>query len=97
MSETFSKVYLQALVAGFGSLTQALPAIINVADRVAGRLAAGGRLLLASVRPDFASEGYIRGGGLMLIEEWTPATSLSPDDTVIFGWSDRGRRRSWSC
>ena len=93
MSETFSKVYLQALVAGFGSLTQALPAIINVADRVAGRLAAGGRLLLASVRPDFASEGYIRGGGLMLIEEWTPATSLSPDDTVIFGWSDSGQEK----
>jgi hypothetical protein len=93
MNESFSKVYLKALLAGFGSLTQDLPAIVDAADRVAGRLLAGGRLLLASVRSDFTSEGYIRGGGLMLLEEWTPTMSLSPDDTVIFGWSDTGQEQ----
>ena len=77
----------------FESLTLDLPVIGDVADRVAGRLLAGGRLLLASVRPGFASEGHIRGGGLMLLEEWTPTTSLSPDDTVIFGWSDSGQEK----
>ena len=61
--------------------------ISEVADQVAGRLAADGRLLLASARPDFTSEGFIRSGGLMLAEEWTPETRLSPDDVVILGWS----------
>jgi hypothetical protein len=93
MNESFSKVYLKALLDGFESLTLDLPVIGDVADRVARRLLAGGRLLLASVRPGFASEGHIRGGGLMLLEEWTPTTSLSPDDTVIFGWSDSGQEK----
>lgn len=80
--------YLAALLAGVEGLRPRLPAISEAADQVAGRLAADGRLLLASVRPDFTSEGFIRSGGLMLAEEWTtPETVLSPDDVVILGWS----------
>ena len=79
--------YLAVLLAGVEGLRPRLPVIAEVADQVAGRLAADGRLLLASVRPDFASEGFIRSGGLMLAEEWTPETALSPDDVVILGWS----------
>ena len=79
--------YLAVLLAGVEGLRQRLPAISEVADQVAGRLAAGGRLLLASARPDFTSEGFVRSGGLMLAEEWRPQTRLAPDDTVILGWS----------
>ena len=88
MNQSFSKTYFKALLDRFGGLTTELPAIANAADRIADGLLAGGRLLLASVRPDFTSEGYIRGGGFMLLEEWTPAMSLTPEDTVIFGQSD---------
>ena len=79
--------YFAALLAGVEGLRPRLSAISEVADQVAGRLAADGRLLLASVRPDFTSEGFIRSGGLMLAEEWTPGTVLSPNDVVILGWS----------
>ena len=79
--------YLAALLAGIEGLRPRLPAISEVADQVAGCLVADGRLLLASVRPDFTSEGFIRSGGLMLAEEWTPETVLSPNDAVILGWS----------
>ena len=61
--------------------------ISEAADQVAGRLVGDGRLLLASARPDFTSEGFIRSGGLMLAEEWKPETRLSPNDVVILGWS----------
>ena len=79
--------YLAALLAGVEGLRLRLSVISEVADQVAGRLAADGRLLLASVRPDFTSEGFTRSGGLMLAEEWTPETVLSPNDVVILGWS----------
>ena len=79
--------YLEALLAGIEGLRERLPAVSDAAGRVAARLEAGGRLFLASVRPDFASEGYTRSGGLMLALEWTPETALSPQDTVILGWS----------
>ena len=79
--------YLAVLLAGVEGLRQRLPAISEAADQVSGRLAAGGRLLLASARPDFTSEGFVRSGGLVLAEEWRPQTRLAPDDTVILGWS----------
>ena len=79
--------YLAVLLADIEGLRPRLPAISEVADQVAGRLVADGRLLLASVRPDFTSEGFIRSGGLMLAEEWTPETVLLPNDVVILGWS----------
>ena len=79
--------YLAVLLAGVEGLRQRLPVISEAADQVAGRLAADGRLLLASARPDFTSEGFVRSGGLMLAEEWRPQTRLAPDDTVILGWS----------
>ena len=79
--------YLAVLLAGIEGLRPRLSAISEVADQVAGCLVADGRLLLASVRPDFTSEGFIRSGGLMLAEEWTPETVLSPNDAVILGWS----------
>ena len=79
--------YLAVLLAGVEGLRPRLPVISEAADQVAGHLAAGGRLLLASARPDFTSEGFVRSGGLMLAEEWRPQTRLAPDDTVILGWS----------
>ena len=79
--------YLEALLAGVGGLGERLPAVSDAAGRVAARLEAGGRLFLASVRPDFTSEGRTRSGGLMLAEEWTAETALSPEDAVILGWS----------
>ena len=79
--------YLSVLLAGVEGLRPRLPVISEAADQVAGHLAAGGRLLLASARPDFTSEGFVRSGGLMLAEEWRPHTRLAPDDTVILGWS----------
>ena len=79
--------YLAVLLAGVEDLRPRLPVISEAADQVAGHLAAGGRLLLASARPDFTSEGFVRSGGLMLAEEWRPQTRLAPDDTVILGWS----------
>ncbi len=79
--------YLEALLAGVGGLRERLPAVSAAGEQVAARLDAGGRLWLASVRPDFTSEGYTRSGGLMLAEEWTPETALSPGDAVILGWS----------
>ena len=79
--------YLAALLEGIEGLRPRLPAISEAADQIAGRLATDGRLLLASVRPDFTSEGFVRSGGLMLAEEWTPETTLSPNDAVILGWS----------
>jgi hypothetical protein len=79
--------YLAALLAGVEGLRPRLSVISEVADKVAGRLAADGRLLMASARPDFTSEGFIRSGGLMLAEEWAPETVLSPNDLVILGWS----------
>ena len=79
--------YLEALLAGVEAVRQGLPAVARAAERVSARIEAGGRLFLASVRPDFTSEGYTRSGGLMLAEEWTPETALSPEDAVILGWS----------
>ena len=81
--------YLAVLLAGVEGLRPRLPVISEAADQVAGHLAAGGRLLLASVRPDFTSEGFVRSGGLMLAEEWRPHTETGAvaDDTVILGWS----------
>ncbi len=79
--------YLEALLAGVDGLGERLPAVSDAAGRIAARLEAGGRLFLASVRPDFTSEGYTRSGGLMLAEEWTPETVLSPEDAVILGWT----------
>lgn len=79
--------YLEALLEGVGGLRDRLPAVSDAAGRIASRLEAGGRLFLASVRPDFTSEGYTRSGGLMLAEEWTPEAVLSPGDAVILGWS----------
>ena len=85
--------YLEALLAGVEGLGERLPAVSDAAGRIAARLEAGGRLFLASVRPDFTSEGYTRSGGLMLAEEWTPETALSPEDAVILGWSGASPER----
>ena len=79
--------YFAVLLDGVEGLRLRLMEISEVADQVAGRLVGDGRLLLASARPDFTSEGFIRSGGLMLAEEWTPETRLSPNDVVILGWS----------
>ena len=87
--------YLEALLAGLEALGERLPAVSNAAGRIAARIEAGGRLFLASVRPDFTSEGHTRSGGLMLAEEWTPEKVLSSEDVVILGWSGAPPQREW--
>ena len=86
--ESYSYRYLGALVAGIDDVRQQLPEIAAAGERIADRLAAGGRLFLASVRPDFVSEGFVRSGGLMLAQEWDSTAAASPDDVVIVGWSN---------
>jgi hypothetical protein len=61
----------------------------QVAEKVAEQLLDGGRLFIASARPDFASEGFVRSGGLMLLEECgADGSGLGEGDAVLLGWSD---------
>ena len=86
--EPYSRCYFEALLAGREGLEKELPAISRAGEEVADRLVAGGELFIASVRPDFVSEGVVRSGGLMLLRQYTCATDLSAADTVIAGWSN---------
>jgi len=62
--------------------------VVSVAEAVASRLVAGGELYMGSVRPDFTSEGFIRSGGLMMLQEYHTDLVLSENDVVIVGWTD---------
>jgi hypothetical protein len=62
--------------------------MVETAEAVAFRLAEGGDLYIASVRPDFVSEGYIRSGGLMMLREYDSLRKPTPRDVVLVGWSN---------
>lgn len=86
--EPFSRRYLDALIAGIEGAQERLPEITGAGEAVAERLVAGGDLFIASVRPDFVSEGIVRSGGLMMLRAYGPDTALSQRDTAIVGWSN---------
>ena len=68
----FSASFFTALIAGMEETRGALSSIAGISEKVADLLLAGGRLFIASSRPDFVSEGFVRSGGLMLLEECGP-------------------------
>ena len=84
----FSRRFLTALLAGAEEKKDSLPQITQAAEVVAERLLGAGELFIASARPDFISEGYIRSGGLMLLKEWQTELELTTPDTAIFGTTD---------
>lgn len=86
--EPFSGRYLDALIAGIEGTRERLPGITEAGEVVAERLVAGGDLFIASVRPDFVSEGIVRSGGLMMLRAYGPDAALSQGDTVVVGWSN---------
>lgn len=81
--EAFSRRFLDALIAGIEGAQERLPEITGAGEAVAERLVAGGDLFIASVRPDFVSEGIVRSGGLMMLRAYGPDTALSQRDTAI--------------
>ncbi|MCZ6633864.1 MAG: hypothetical protein O7G87_10695 [bacterium] len=83
-----TKHYLEALMAGTEQARKAVPQMVETAEAVAFRLAEGNDLYIASVRPDFVSEGYIRSGGLMMLKEYNPLHTPAPRDVILFGWSN---------
>jgi hypothetical protein len=83
----FPEAYIQTLIDGTQTVRALLPDLEHAAEAAAGRLISGGDLYIASVRPDFVSEGYIRSGGLMMLREYDPADPPKPRDVVIFGWT----------
>lgn len=83
----FCKSYFQALIEGAESTGSLLPKITHAAGLAARLLADGGSFYLASVRPDFVSEGYVRSGGLMLLQEYRAGKPME-GDVVVVGWSD---------
>ena len=80
---------LGALLAGVEASRPVLPPMALAGERVAALLLAGGRLFIASARPDFVSEGFVRSGGLMLLEE-CGANGAGPTagDAVLVGWAN---------
>lgn len=84
----FCESYLQALTEGVDGARDVLPDITRAAEAAVPRLLDGGDLYIASTRPDFVSEGFIRSGGMMLLREYDPASPPSSRDVVIAGWSD---------
>jgi hypothetical protein len=83
----FCESYLQTMIDGAESVRLLLPEISQAAESAASRLIGGGDLYIASSRPDFMSEGYVRSGGMMMMQECTSSTPKQ-GDVVIAGWSD---------
>ena len=84
----FSQIFYETLRSGTREAESQIPAMTRAGEAVAKRLQAGGGLLMASVRPDFADEGVVRAGGLMLAKKYTPEGKLSSSDAVIVGWTN---------
>jgi hypothetical protein len=84
----FCESYLQALTEGADGVRDVLPEITRAAEAAVPRLLDGGDLYIASTRPDFVSEGFMRAGGMMLLRQYDPASPPSSRDVVIAGWSD---------
>lgn len=84
----FTQPYFETLVAGVEGIRGDMPKIVAMAEIVASRLIEGGESYIASVRPDFTSEGFIRSGGLMMLKEYQADQKMSAKDVVIVGWTD---------
>ena len=84
----FNQHFLAALMSGIQESRHYLTKMARAGEIVAERLLAGGRLFIASARPDFTSEGFVRASGLMLLEEWGPQQQPGPKDVVIMGWAN---------
>ena len=84
---SFSKCYLEALMVGVEEARKDISQIVGAAEAVVPRLVAGGDLYIASVRPDFVSEGYTRSGGLMMLKPYDPVEEPSEKDAVLVGWT----------
>jgi len=80
-------LYLDGLLAAIGQAADAIPAMVEAADKSAERLVAGGDLYAASVRPDFVSEAFIRSGGMMMLRASSDEQKPSASDVVIVSWS----------
>ena len=65
-----------------------LPSMTGPAETVAKLLVEGGDFYIASVRPDFMSEGTTRSGGFMFLKNYEPAIKLSERDAVIVAWTN---------
>jgi len=85
---SFGQAYFETLIAGVESARSVMFALTNAAEAVASKLIDGGEIYIASVRPDFTSEGFIRSGGLMMLKEYNADQKLSDNDVVIVGWTD---------
>ena len=88
VAKSFVLDYLKTILGGIEITRMMMAQIVQAAETVAPRLMAGGDMYIASVRPDFASEGYIRSGGLMMLKEYHDQPDLSKKDMVVFGWSN---------
>jgi len=62
-----------------------LPAVTGAAEAVADRLVAGGQLFIGGSQTGFATEGYYRAGGLMLLKYYQDGLDLTAQDTVLLG------------
>jgi uncharacterized phosphosugar-binding protein len=89
--DSFSQTYFETVMAGAEGVRNAMPRLIEAAETIASKLVAGGDLYIASVRPDFTSEGYIRSGGLMMLKEYKANQDLSAKDVVMVGWTETER------
>lgn len=88
VARSFCFEYFKTVMAGVDSVKDMLPKVISASEAVVSRLVSGGNLYIASVRPDFASEGYIRSGGLMMLKEYHDQPDLSAKDVVVVGWTN---------
>lgn len=88
MSEySLSTGFFTQLLVGVEDARRALPQMARISDEVAGLLVDGGRLFIASTGPDFVSEGFVRSGGLMMLEECGPdGVGPGAGDVAILGW-----------
>ena len=85
----FSARFFTALLAGVEKTRRVMPQLARIGEEVAMLLLGGGRLFIASTRPDFVSEGFVRSGGLMLLEECGPdGAGPGVGDAVLLGWSN---------
>ena len=87
-ASSFSEAYFDALLLGTQRAQTMLPDMTNSAEVVARLLVDGGDFYIASVRPDFMSEGTSRSGGFMFLQEYQSAENISEKDVVIVSWTD---------
>lgn len=78
-------VYLDFMLTNLDQIEANLPAVTRAAEAVADRLAAGGQLFIGGSQTGFATEGYYRAGGLMLLKYYQAGLDLTAQDTVLLG------------